>query len=329
MISLFLGAGFSKWSANLPLSKELFKFDITLFGNKEQKKFARIRSLKTEWDKNNPNGSAEEFISIILKNRKEDREILLWYITRVLSDPYIFYDRYLGRINRHVLMIDENRKNSCAGVEIVRNFVNHFMMEKLGIITTNYDLLLEYALGTKLFNYGLFGESLIGRGPYPVSQWKNPVTLKGKIPLLKLHGSLSWGIDGKHYTDGRRGITGNALIIAPTPEKTPPLLLKSIWDLSKEILKETNLLIVFGFAFNPYDEAILTHLKTSSDEIKKVAIIDINHLESNAMKIWPNADILSFPPPPTDKTSLSMWFQTFFKKVGVNYFVPISNSSTK
>ena len=36
-----------------------------------------------------------------------------------------------------------------------------------GIITTNYDFILEYAFGSKGFNYGIQNESVLGRGHNP------------------------------------------------------------------------------------------------------------------------------------------------------------------
>ena len=78
-----------------------------------------------------------------------------------------------------------------------------------GIITSNYDLLIEYCLGTKGFNYGVQNQQLLGRGPYPVYVWnRGPVTLKGNIRLAKIHGS----INNLVYTDGRRRLAGKALI---------------------------------------------------------------------------------------------------------------------
>ena len=103
------------------------------------------------------------------------------------------------------------------------------------LLTTNYDLLVEYALGTKEMNYGMRGEVLTGRGPYPVSQWANPVTLTGSVSVAKMHGSVSWD-ENARYTDGRRGLTGDALIIAPTPEKSMPDSLRDVWDLAARIL---------------------------------------------------------------------------------------------
>ena len=71
-------------------------------------------------------------------------------------------------------MIDENRASDRPGVVPVSDFLGR-LGEVTGLLTTNYDLLVEYALGTKEMNYGMRGEVLTGRGPYPVSQWANPV----------------------------------------------------------------------------------------------------------------------------------------------------------
>ena len=38
MLALFLGAGFSKWAANLPVASELFDFAIHPFGVREERK---------------------------------------------------------------------------------------------------------------------------------------------------------------------------------------------------------------------------------------------------------------------------------------------------
>jgi len=154
-------------------------------------------------------------------------------------------------------MIDENRRFNIEGVVKARDFIQRFYGRSLaGIITTNYDMLVEYPLGTKEFNYGVPNEVLTGRGPYPVSQWRNPVELEGEIPLAKIHGSMSWDEKG-HYTDATRGVTGGALMVAPRPEKTPPGSLKHVCDLAERILERAVSLLVFGFAFNAYDEAVL------------------------------------------------------------------------
>jgi len=309
MLAVLLGAGFSKWAAGLPLANELFDFQINPFGTRESKKLSQIHKLKADWDKTNPNAHAEEFInSILSSNNYSTRRLILWYIVRRLSEPYIWEEWHSGRRRRHVLMIDEYRKNEKPGVMKTHQFLTRLGLELSGIITPNYDLLIEYALGTNGFHYGEKGEQLIGRGPYPVSQWLRPVQLTGTISLAKLHGSISWDVNGK-YTDGRRGLTGNALIVAPTPEKICPPILLQEWNLSKEILLKAKRILVFGFSFNPYDEAILKHLKEYGGNIKKVAVIDIASHDTQASEVWPHAEVRWIRPPPEDDNSLTEWLR--------------------
>jgi hypothetical protein len=204
-------------------------------------------------------------------------------------------------------MIDENRKDECPGVTSARSFLLRLRFLLSGIITTNYDMLVEYALGTRFFNYGQYGEVLQGRGPYPVSQFRGPVTLRGQIALAKMHGSISWDIEGR-YTDGRPGITGNALIVAPTAEKTAPSSLTSEWKLASRILKQCNSLLVFGFAFNPYDEVLLDHLKQQGDKITHIVIVDKRHKPDRVAKIWPQAHVELLTPPPERGPERASWF---------------------
>jgi len=307
MLAVLLGAGFSKWAAGLPLASELFDFQLNPFGIRESKKLNQIHELKANWDIANPNAYAEEFISSILSSTNYSaKRLILWYIVRRLSEPYIWEEWHSGRRRRHVFMIDEYRKNEKPGVMKTNQFLTRLGLKLSGIITPNYDLLIEYALGTKGFHYGDKGEQLVGRGPYPVSQWLKPVQLTGTIPLAKLHGSISWDVNGK-YTDGRRGLTGDALIVAPTPEKICPHILLQEWNLSKEILLRAKRILVFGFSFNPYDKAILEHLKEFGGNIKEVVVIDIESRNAQVTEVWPYAEVRWIRPPPEDDNSLTEW----------------------
>jgi hypothetical protein len=308
MIGLFLGAGFSKWAADLPLVSQLFDFRISPFGPRESAKLDLVTKLKSIWDMENPNAPPERFIADALSYPARYRKAVLWYIVRRLSDPFIWTEFHSQRQRRHVLMIDEYRKYQIAGVNRAKSFLGRFGINLSGIITTNYDLLTEYALGTKEFNYGVRHQTLSGRGAYPVSQWKNPVALTGVIPLAKIHGSISWD-ETSYYTDGRRGLTGNALIVAPTPEKRPPSNLEIHWSLSGKILTESTRLAVFGFAFNPYDEAVLNHLKDNGQNIKSVILIDIAPNLGAAKVLWPKAEIGSTLPPPEGDQAINQWIQ--------------------
>ncbi len=206
-------------------------------------------------------------------------------------------------------MIDENRILERPGVIEARNFLTFLINFGLqGIITTNYDLLIEYALGTKNFNYGNRGETLTGRGPYPVSQWLNPVKLTGLIPLSKVHGSISWDSNNR-YTDGRRGLTGNALIVAPNPNKNLPDELIPMRELAANILKKSKNIIIFGFGFNQYDSSLLELLHENGIAISKVMLIDVVPKTDIAQELWPKADIYTTLPPPEGSKNIRLWLE--------------------
>ena len=295
---LFLGAGFSKWAANLPVANDLFDFAIEPWGEREQRKLTLVDTLKREWDGNHNGGTCEEFIADALQLETKKREAVLWYITRRLSDPFIWREFHAQRWRRHVLMIDENRRHEIAGVVRAQKFLQRFCNSSLsGIVTSNYDMLPEYSLGTKGFNYGLRNQQLIGRGPYPMSHWRNPVRVTGSVSLAKIHGSISWD-DAGCYTDGRRGLTGRALIIAPAPGKVRPESLRREWKLAERILKAAVKLVVFGFAFNTYDEAVLNLLRDCTSNLKTIDLIDIRPPMGRAKVLWPHVRITSSQPPP-------------------------------
>jgi len=307
--TLIAGAGFSKWAAKLPLARELFDFRVKPFGVREAKKLASLRDFKTAWDGTHPSEPAEAFIDFALRQGRDSGKLVIWYVVRRLSDPYIWEEWHSGRWRRHVLMLDEHRKSDKPGVQEARAFLVGVLGTLLdGIVTTNYDLLVEYALGTTGFNYGIPGEQLVGRGPYPLSHWLHPVTLTGAVSLAKVHGSISWDTSAR-YTDGRRGMTGNALILAPVPNKKPPPELSAQWDLAARLLRRASSIVVFGFAFNPYDSEFLDHLRAESTSVKHVLLIDTRPKERSARDIWPNASLETLPPPPQSEPDIRKWLR--------------------
>ena len=305
--SLLLGAGFSKWAADLPLASQLFDFEIVPFGRKEHSRLEKVRSMKQLWNSRWPGHYAEQFVADVFNSGSaDDRSVLTWYIVRRISEPYIWREWRSGRERRHVLMINENRKFERRGVREAQKFLLPLNNSLAGVITTNYDLLIEYALGTNEFNYGIRGEILRGRGPYPISQWRNPVRVTGSLSVAKLHGSISWDLNAR-YTDGRRGLSGEALIVPPTPEKTPPKELIREWELAAKILLGTKRLLVFGFAFNPYDEALRNHFSKFGQGIEEIALIDIEPPIEQCRRLWPEAAIVCLSPPPADDGLIQKW----------------------
>lgn len=307
-LAVLLGAGFSKWAAGLPVAAELFDFQLDPFGVREKAKLRLVRQLKAAWDSEHHDSTAEQFITYALTGAPRVRGAVLWYIVRRLSEPYIWTEWHAGKWRRHVLMIDENRKIERPGVTRAQDFLVGLGLDVTGVLTTNYDLLIEYAFGTTLFNYGHRGEVLSGRGAYPLSQWRNPVALTGPISIAKMHGSISWDSHDR-YTDGRRGLTGNALIVAPTPEKAPPSQLASVWQLGGRILERSSRLLVFGFAFNPYDEALLNHLAARGRGLETVMLVDISPNLDSAKQLWPQSEVSAIPPPSESGAALAEWLR--------------------
>jgi hypothetical protein len=307
LLSFFFGAGFSKWAANLPLADELFDYQITPWA-REQKKLDRVKTLKSMWDENHPNGLTEQFIADATQYANNDREAVVWYIVRRLSEPFVWKEYSSGRYRRHVLMIDENRRHAIEGVRKAMQLINIELLPSIsGIITTNYDMLVEYSLSTKRFNYGIENQSLTGRGPYPLSQYgKGKVLLSGKIPLAKIHGSINWD-DDNMYSDGRRGISGHAKIVPPSREKKPEVVLSPHWRLAEQILLKTSRLLIFGFGFNDYDEAVRGLLKKNGARIASVFVVNRTSKVNIAKEWWPNADIEWALPPPDDDGRVKEW----------------------
>lgn len=303
MLGAFLGAGFSKWAANLPLAAELFDFNVRARGEREARRLALVEEDWRRWRAIDTTGGAEQFIawSLALSERRSKR--VVWYVTRRLSDPFLC--RILG--GTATLMIDDRRASGLPGVIRARRFLQRFLGQA-GVITTNYDMLVEYALTTQFFNYGNRHERLQGRGKNPLFASQNtPVQVNGALRLAKVHGSVSWDA-ATRYTDGRRGLSGTALIVPPYPEKSQPEQLRNVWKLADGILSQTTQLVAFGFAFNPYDEALLELLSRSGQRISEVLLVDVNPNVDAARRLWPKAEILVSPPPDGQSLSAPIWF---------------------
>ncbi len=295
-IALLLGAGFSRWAADLPLASELFDFQIRSLNDREERRLHRLVVEKEGWDKANPGAlaPAEAFVEWSLEESSQRRSRVLWYVTRRLSDPFLAW--LLGGVQ--TFQIDQNAARGTPGVKRAQSFLTRFVgPNSVGILTVNYDLLIEYALGTKCFTYGKFGEVLAGRGHNPMAPWQNmPVVIRGHVPVAKLHGSVSWD-ESARYTDGRCGLQGKALIVPPRAGKRGQELMADVWALGREILGKASHLIVFGFAFNPYDHDLLALLGEAGSQIKKVLLVDPYPALARAQAVWPAAEILSCAPP--------------------------------
>lgn len=161
-VGLFLGAGFSKWAANLPLVYELFDFDISEIRSRDKVWIDKLEIEKKLWDIQNPQGNSESFIQYVLQKKGiRLNKYLSKYLSRRLSEPFLC-ETY-GGIQTY--MFNDSKLNSLESIIKVRHFFDTIAGNIVGIVSVNYDLIVEYALGTKKFNYGkkmyLFREEAI------------------------------------------------------------------------------------------------------------------------------------------------------------------------
>ena len=270
-VVLLAGAGFSKWSCDLPLVSELFDFKVHPDNAIEERRLTRLEDTYRKWRISNPDDHNEAFI-LFSQGRPNRFNLTNWYITRRLSEEFVVHSgrRYTWYINSYHSQLHDGIKKARELFDSLRQSV---ALLRLGIITTNYDLITEYALGTRGFNYGKVGEQ-IGYTPYPYPQ---PVYAVGETPIAKLHGSISWD-DHRRYPDCRCGLTGKCLIVPPVTEKKAPKLLRDQWGLARLLLRNCSTLIVFGFSFNDYDQAIRKFFADETSPGAKVILVDVaNH----------------------------------------------------
>jgi hypothetical protein len=267
-ISVIFGAGFSKWSCDLPLVTELFDFAIRPYNSTEERRVVRLKKTYEVWRGLHPRDHTEAFIRFA-QGPTSRFNLVNWYITRRLTEPFVVRAsrRYTWYINSYYPRSHDGVQKARRIIDLLREAAS---IGGMGIVTTNYDLVVEYALGSRSFNYGIVGEQ-IGFIPYPYPQ---PVHVIGNVPIAKLHGSISWSETAK-FPDSRCGLTGKCLIVPPITEKRAPPLLKQQWELAKSTLSKCDKLVVFGFSFNEFDIAVRKFVAKNIPSTAEIILIDV------------------------------------------------------
>ena len=130
--------------------------------------------------------------------------------------------------------------------------------KSISVITTNYDILDERGIRIRPrprihrpgFHYGFGAEEMAGGG-YPSYSHIQKISVSGSMPLLKLHGSVSWSFrQGAlvRYRDCRPAIRGDAAIVAPVTRKRLPDYLMPIWSLAANALARSTKWIFVGYS---------------------------------------------------------------------------------
>jgi hypothetical protein len=285
-IAFLAGAGFSKWSCDLPLVSGLFDFDMQVDSAAEEKRLVRVRTLYDNWRRDHPNQNNEVFITAT-QTKPGQFNLVNWYITRRLTEPFITNS---GR--RHTWYVNSSRARTHPGIKRASDLLSEIQrFGRLGLLTTNYDMVFEYALGSKGFNYGVYGEQ-IGWQPHP---YIKPLHVTGAVPLAKLHGSLSWGIEGKR-PDPRFGLDGKCIIVPPMARKRPSKIFPDQWRVAKAILNQSRVLVVMGFAFNEYDREARSFLSKQSKRIRRVIVADVSDIRPRIQSLFAIQELIHINP---------------------------------
>jgi hypothetical protein len=150
-----------------------------------------------------------------------------------------------------------------------------------GVVSLNYDLLVEKVLGPAGFRYGGLPrpQVCVGRAssPFPRDREREPLELTGAVPVWKPHGSLNWHrqwADWNHassritiYPDLRAAFRGNgeAAIIPPIMvENTVPAWLAGIWAGAGDLLRSVEEWWVAGYSLPDADVALKETLRTAA-----------------------------------------------------------------
>ena len=216
-VSCFLGAGFSV-IAGVPLARDLFSPEKSNWMSYSQaRRIKVVLSDYARWRSSNPDKFPEQFLTHIYNHRNIFQttpwpwavEAVCAAIASPHSNPPTPYQnpRYYNRITKP------------SGVQAHRDFWTSISekFNKMHIITTNYDLLIERSIRHRTmirlrlpgFYYGGFEHpqvAISGRLPYAKHDWSKRLEISGQIPLYKLHGSLNWAEENNGiqlYQDSR------------------------------------------------------------------------------------------------------------------------------
>ena len=163
--------------------------------------------------------------------------------------------------------------------------------DKVSILTTNYDVILERMLSPQNsndvlapgFSYEGIATELESLGDPGNTMWGRPVIAAGKIAICKLHGSLSWkkvtnennDDELMRMTDCSPANNGQSYIVPPMLDKNVEPLMKHTWDTARKLLSACRCLVFIGYSLPEYDIEISNLLRESlSDSLEEIAIFD-------------------------------------------------------
>lgn len=277
----FLGAGATKAVApDAPLNKDLVIKALVHF--RETKEAKRIMRFIAELVAKTPDGSSVE--------NKIQNQVwnLLDYIIqegKSISGKYNIENIIdLKRCLMTLIIKEFQRSLEVIDLNLYDKFVKKIKDNNVAIISTNYDIIIDKALSPFGLNYGTKMRNAVGGEFKMIANLKRPVQYaevmhlnEGKIPLLKIHGSLNWlycskcnEIDVSADKGVTRTLTGDyychnshctnryePLLITPTMFKNyENRFIKETWDCAERELIEADCITFIGYSLKEEDYQI-------------------------------------------------------------------------
>lgn len=281
MISVFLGAGFSH-VGGIPLASQLFDYEPRV---DRITRFQLVKRVESDWQKwhAEKGGQPEEYLAYLQELGDNKWLDALRYVALVIALG-------MGRIEYVGTNIEITRHNinRTTQIDAHEKFWSAIFRQTydLTVITTNYDILPERGLRHEPrprinrpgFHYGNGVEELVGGG-YPSFTHIRKITTSGSVPILKLHGSISWSYREEqlvHYIDCRPAIRGDAAIVAPVTAKMLPKYLGGIWRQAEEALSSSAMWIVVGYSLPEYDLLVRNLFSKNCSHKPVIHIFDPN-----------------------------------------------------
>jgi hypothetical protein len=280
-IAVILGAGFSR-QAGVPLASQLFARAPEVDRISRQRLVDRVLARWEAWHARTGR-TPEEYLAELQQQSVREWADAVWYVGLVIALA-------MGTVQHVGLQptIVHHNVDRTTGNLVHEAFWSRIFRrtEQIAVVTTNYDILAERGLRhvprprvpRPGFHYGSGPESLAGGG-YPSYAHIQQVSARGRVPLHKLHGSVSWSVrNGRlvRYHDCRPAIRGDAAIVAPVVDKLVPTYLEPTWTQAQAALQAARAWIVVGYSLPAYDLAVRDLLRRSASPDLTIDIFDPN-----------------------------------------------------
>lgn len=264
----------------VPLASELFDHRPEVDRITRHRLVERVVSAWRGWH-DSTGGAPEEYLAFLESRGGQVWSDAVWFVGLVIT----LRIGHVATVGRQPTIIRHNIDRTTR-IPAHEEFWSTIFRctDAVAVVTTNYDILPERGLRHEPrprvprpgFNYGLGPEPLAGGG-YPSYAHIRQIATSGSVPLLKLHGSVSWSIqDGELvcFRDCRPAIRGDAAIVAPVVEKSLPPYLRDTWSQAAEYLSKSDTWLVVGYSLPTYDRAVRELLSRNAQHNPRVHVFD-------------------------------------------------------